>query len=194
MSSVIRDFSKLNEEQMVAFKYPSFVSELMQEYKDGRYSKDSDSFRNFNSAVTAINLLKACARLNLAIYALRDKYKIEEAIQYQNRWINQRSYSIGTQDWYKSTDEDVLKIKNAAIDARDKIHGYSKKYTIEGFEENFIDTVKYGVYAICRKFMVETRTVTQKAADAGGNVLAKIIVYGLFILLFILVGKCATGQ
>ena len=194
MSSVIRDFSNLNEEQMLDFKYPSFVSETMEEYRDGRYSKDTDGFRNFNSAVTAINLLKACAKLNLAIYALRDKYKLQEASQYQNKWIQQSIYSYGTPAWYNSTDEDVLRIKNAAIEARDKIHAYSKKYTVEGFEDGFVNTIKYGIYVICDRFFVNTKTLSEKATETGANVVGSIIAFVLFCLVFWLVAKCATGQ
>ena len=195
MSSVIRDFSQLkDEQQMVDFKYPSWVSQTMQEYRDGRYSKDSDGFRNFNSAITAINLLKSCARLNLAIYALIEKYKVQEASQYQSRWLQQSSYSFGTPAWYNSTDEDVIRIKNAAIDAKDKIHAYSKKYTLNGFEEGFINTVKYSVYAICDRFFVNTKTLKEKATETGSNILGSIVAFVLFCFVFWLVAKCATGQ
>lgn len=195
MSSVIRDFSNLkDEQQMIDFKYPSWVSGTIQEYRDGRYSMDSDSFRNLNSAVTAINLLKTCARYNLAIYALQNRYRAEEATQYQSRWITQRSYSYGSPNWHTSTDEDVLRIKNAAIAVRDKIHAYSKKYTLPEFEQNFINTFKYTVYTTCDRFFVNTKTITEKATETGSNILGSIVAFVLFCLVFWLVAKCATGQ
>jgi hypothetical protein len=210
MSSVISEFSKLDEVHMASFKYPPFVSETMQEYRSGRYSKDSDGFRNFNSAVTAINLIKACARLNLAIYALQDKLKSKELELAKDdsplgRYLStiSNSTSISTKDYLESqemkslmytTDTDLLKIKDAASDVKDKIHAYSKKYTLADFEENFVSTIKYSAYNICGKFMVETRTITERATDTGSNILGNIVIFAILTFLLILVGKCATGQ
>ena len=145
MALVIREFSKLkNEQEIVNFKYPSWVSETIHEYNSGMYSKDSDGFRNFNTAITAINLIKVCAKYNLAILALQDKYKAVEVTLYYSRF-SRPPLSYGTPNWHLSADEDVLRIKNAAIAVRDKIHAYSTKYTLQGFEEDFINTFKYAV-------------------------------------------------
>lgn len=209
MSSVINDFTKLDEVQMTSFKYPPFVSETMQEYRSGRYSKDSDGFRNFNTAVTAINLLKACARLNLAIYALQGKYKAKELKLEENnpslsRYMSMIENESSTARNYAenqemkslmyATDTDLLKIKEAASDVKDKIHAYSKKYTLADFEENFISTIKYPVYNVCNKFNVETRTITEKTTETGSNILGNIAIFAILTFLLILVGKCATGQ
>lgn len=210
MSSVVCEFSELkNEKQMVEYKYPAFVSKVFQEYRDGRYSKDSDSYRNLNSAVTAINILKACANINLAIYALRDKYLAKETELYNknpalSRYMsfiknNQSSIvsnSIFTQEKTNlpySRDADILRIKDAVIYAREKIQSYSKKYTVEGFEEDFINTVKYRVYSLCDIFGVETRTITERTVETSGNILGAIIKIGLYGLIIMLVGKCVTG-
>ena len=136
---VVREFLKLkNEEEIVNFKYPSWVSETIHEYNSGMYSKDSDGFRNFNTAITAINFIKLCAKYNLAILALQDKYKTAEATLYYSHFSRPSYSSYGTPNWHLSADEDVLRIKNAAIAVRDKIHTYNKKYTLQGFEEDFI--------------------------------------------------------
>ena len=210
MSSVISDFTNLDEAQMISFKYPPFVSETMQEYRSGRYSKDSDGFRNFNTAVTAINILKACVRLNFAIYDLRGKYKAKELElakddsalgRYLSTIANESSSVtknyIETQEMKSlayTTDADFLKIKAAAAEVKDKIHSDSKKYTLSDFEEEFISTIKYPVYNICNKFNVETRTITERATETGSNILGNIIVFALLTLLLILAGKCVTGQ
>ena len=209
MSSVINDFAKLDEEQMANYKYPSFVSETMREYRDGRYSKDSEGFKNFNSAVTAINILKSCARMNLAIYALKKKYEIMEMeaakanpalsrYQYylsnQYSVVNQYAYSEERKSLPYTSDADILQIKEAAINVRDKIHAYSKKHTVEGFEENFINTVKFGVYTICERFFVNTKTLTEKATETGSNIAGNIIAFVLFCFAFWLLAKCASGQ
>ena len=50
------------------------------------------------------------------------------------------------------------------------------------------------LYDICKKFKVETRTVTERVSEAGGNAVAYILLFGILVFLLILVGKCATGQ
>lgn len=193
MALVVREFSKLkNEQEIVNFKYPSWVSETIDEYNSGMYSKDSDGFRNFNTAITAINLIKVCAKYNLAILALQDKYKAVEATLYYSRF-SRPPLSYGTPNWHLSTDEDVLRIKNAAIAVRDKIHAYSKKYTLQGFEEDFISTFKYTVYSTCNRFRVNTKTVTEEVVDTGGNFICNILFFICFCVLFWLVAKCACS-
>ena len=193
MALVIREFSKLkNEQEIVNFKYPSWVSETIHEYNSGMYSKDSDGFRNFNTAITAINLIKVCAKYNLAILALQDKYKAVEATLYYSRF-SRPPLSYGTPNWHLSADEDVLRIKNAAIAVRDKIHAYSKKYTLQGFEEDFINTFKYAVYSTCNRFRVNTKTVTEEVVDTGGNFICNILFFICFCVLFWLVAKCACS-
>ena len=193
MALVIREFSKLkNEQEIVNFKYPSWVSETIDEYNSGMYSKDSDGFRNFNTAITAINLIKVCAKYNLAILALQDKYKAVEATLYYSRF-SRPPLSYGTPNWHLSADEDVLRIKNAAIAVRDKIHAYSKKYTLQGFEEDFINTFKYAVYSTCNRFRVNTKTVTEKVTETGGNIIFNTLFFIVFCALFGLVAKCACS-
>ena len=193
MALVIREFSKLkNEQEIVNFKYPSWVSETIDEYNSGMYSKDSDGFINFNTAITAINLIKVCAKYNLAILALQDKYKAVEATLYYSRF-SRPPLSYGTPNWHLSADEDVLRIKNAAIAVRDKIHAYSKKYTLQGFEEDFINTFKYAVYSTCNRFRVNTKTVTEEVVDTGGNFICNILFFICFCVLFWLVAKCACS-
>jgi len=202
MALVVSDFSSLkDEQQMVDFKYPSWVSETMREYRNGRYSMNSDGFKEFNTAITAINLLKSCAKLNLAIYALRDKYKAEEIELAKNspsgRYDSSNYFthsSYANPAFQSPSDENVLKIKNAAIEARDKIQAYSKKHTLPNFEQEFISTFKYTVYRICDMFFVNTKTLTEKAADTGGNCLGTIFAIFLFGLLLSLVGKCVASQ
>ena len=190
---VVREFLKLkNEEEIVNFKYPSWVSETIHEYNSGMYSKDSDGFRNFNTAITAINLIKVCAKYNLAILALQDKYKAVEVTLYYSRF-SRPPLSYGTPNWHLSADEDVLRIKNAAIAVRDKIHAYSKKYTLQGFEEDFINTFKYAVYSTCNRFRVNTKTVTEEVVDTGGNFICNILFFICFCVLFWLVAKCACS-
>ena len=193
MALVIREFSKLkNEQEIVNFKYPSWVSETIDEYNRGMYSRDSDVFRNFNTGITAINLIKVCAKYNLAILALQDKYKAVEATLYYSRF-SRPPLSYGTPNWHLSADEDVLRIKNAAIAVRDKIHAYSKKYTLQGFEEDFINTFKYAVYSTCNRFRVNTKTVTEKVTETGGNIIFNTLFFIVFCALFWLVAKCACS-
>ena len=193
MALVVREFLKLkNEEEIVNFKYPSWVSETIHEYNSGMYSKDSDGFRNFNTAITAINLIKVCAKYNLAILALQDKYKAVEATLYYSRF-SRPPLSYGTPNWHLSADEDVLRIKNAAIAVRDKIHAYSKNYTLQGFEEDFINTFKYAVYSTCNRFRVNTKTVTEEVVDTGGNFICNILFFICFCVLFWLVATCACS-
>ena len=193
MALVVREFSKLkNEQEIVNFKYPSWVSETIHEYNSGMYSKDSDEFRNFNTAITAINLIKVCAKYNLAILALQDKYKAVEATLYYSRF-SRPPLSYGTPNWHLSADEDVLRIKNAAIAVRDKIHAYSKKYTLQGFEEDFINTFKYAVYSTCNRFRVNTKTVTGKVTETGDNIIINTLFFIVFCTLLGLVAKCACS-
>ena len=193
MALVVREFSKLkNEQEIVNFKFPSWVSETINEYNSGMYSKDSDGFRNFNTAITAINFIKLCAKYNLAILALQDKYKAVEVTLYYSRF-SRPPLSYGTPNWHLSTDEDVLRIKNTAIAVRDKIHAYSKKYTLQGFEEDFINTFKYAVYSTCNRFRVNTKTVTEKVTDTGGNIIFNTLFFIVLCALFGLVAKCACS-
>lgn len=193
IASVVHEFVKLkNEQEIVNFKFPSWVSETIHEYNSGMYSKDSDGFRNFNTAITAINLIKVCAKYNLAILALQDKYKAVEATLYYSRF-SRPPLSYGTPNWHLSTDEDVLRVKNAAIGVRDKIHAYSKKYTLQGFEEDFINTFKNAVYTTCNHFFVNTKTVTEKVTETGGNIIFNTLFFIVFCVLLGLVAKCACS-
>ena len=207
ISSVIREFSELTEEQMASYRYPPHIKQIQKDYLDSPNGKSSTGFKSFNTVITAINILKSCAQLNVAIYALRDKLSTKETehekmFPFLSDSVTNRYSRSLERDYHSSemkylsytTDADLLKIKNAAIDARDRIHGYSKKYTIEGFEENFINNIKYNVFSICDKFRIETRTITEKTTETGENIIGNIIAFALFILVFILVGKCATGQ
>lgn len=185
---VVRDFIELTEEEMANYKYPDTVYSIKEGILDSRYGKDSNRYRDFNTLITGISLIKSCAQINVAIYTLQKKYKEYELLY----GTSYHSYSSMTH-WFNSTDEDVLRIKDAAIVARDKINGFSKKYTIDGFEENFINKIKYSVYAINRTFMIDTRTIGQKTEDFGIEVFGRIVLYGVFFLLFFLVAKCASG-
>ena len=118
--------------------------------------------------------------------------KQEENRYSQIRGGNYFSYSAPL--WSISKNEKVLKIKDLAISAKDRIQGYSKKYTIDGYEENFINKIKYNIYSINSIFMVDTRTLKEKAVDTGGNILGGIIAFVLFCLAFYLMAKCATGK
>ena len=187
---VIVKFSNLSEEEMANFSFPEKVSKIKKEYLDSRYGKDSYGYKDFNTAVLAIIFIKACAQINRAIYALRDKYAAQEA-KYPRGFSSYESIPFPI--WYKSTDEDVLKIKNAAIKTKDGINNYAKKYTLDGFEENFINTFKYQVFYICERFDIETRTFTQQATDAGENILIHVVGFILFVAVFFLMVKCACG-
>ena len=197
MTSVIRDFSALKDEQQMAnFKNPSWVSDKMREYREDRDSMNTNEFKNFNSATTAIYLLKSCAKLNLAIYALRDKYRKEEIEMAKNKYNlanDTYSYWNYNPNWAISTDEDVLRIRNAAVKAMDMIQSYSKKHTLPNFEQDFINTIKYSVYGICHRFSVETRTLTEKATETGGTILGSIVAFVFICFSFWLFAKCATS-
>ncbi|WP_111897396.1 hypothetical protein [Pseudoprevotella muciniphila] len=185
-NDLVDSFSKMNDKQRADFKYPSYVSETMNKFKSGdrRYNKNSDYYRNLNTIVTAINILKACANLNMAIISMSDKYKTKN-ISY---------HYLYAQSFSSYANEDVLRIKKAAIEAKNRINCFSKKYTIQGFEESCINTVKYGVYAICNKFMVETRTITQRTTEVGTNIIMSIIGFVVFCLAFWVLAKCASGH
>lgn len=181
-------FSKLSEEDMANFVYPASVHNERERLENSYYGKESADFKTFNTIITTINLIKACAKINVAIYNLQAKYRKFE----RQSGIN--SYTpFSTPSWASSTDEDVLKIKNAAINARDRIHGYSKKYTIEGFEQKFIDKIKWSVYVINNTFRVDTRTIGEKAEDASANVIGVVVGFGILVLVFFLMSKCATS-
>ena len=175
---------------MVSYSFPKYVSERKERILNSRYGKDSADFKDFNTVVTAIIIMKSCAKLNQAIYALRDKC-IESESKRPRYSSSYDSYSYTS--WYNSTDENVLKIKNAAILVRDNIHNYSKKYTVEGFEEEFVNKIKYSVYAICNKFFVETRTLTERATDTGASIIGYIVAFIIFCFLFWIIVQCACG-
>lgn len=184
--SVIQGFVQLTEEEMANYKYPDSITRIRKEIIDSYYGKDSDRYKRFNTILTAIGIIKSCAQINIAIYFLINKCEEQEQI-FGN------CYSYSPIYWFGSKNEDVLRIKNAAIAARDKIHEYSKKYTIDGFGENFINSIKHQVYAINEKFLVDTRTIGQKTKDFSTDVFGKIILYWLFLLLFFIIAKCITG-
>ena len=188
ISIVARDFVKMSEDEIANYRFPDFVFSIREDILDSRYGKDSERYKRFNTIITAINLIKSCVQINQAIYKLQNKYKKQELL-----WGRELSSYSSPTVWFNSTDEDVLRIKNAAIDARDKINSFSKKYTVEGFEKGFIDKIKYNVYAINSTFMIDTRTIGKKAEDFSIEVFGRIILYGLLFLIFFLVAKCATG-
>lgn len=186
LSSVVQDFVQLSEEEMVNYKYPDYVYEIREEIIDSYYGKNSDRYIRFNTILTAISLIKSCAQINIAIYDLINKCEEQEK-------IFGTAHTYGPIYWFASKDEDVIRIKKAAIATRDKIHGYSKKYTVDDFEEKFIDKIKYQVYVINDRFLVDTRTIGQKTQDFGIEVFGRVILYGLFFLLFFIVAKCMSG-
>lgn len=208
LSTVVKEFSELPEEEKASFTYPQSVAEMKRDYMDSPNGKNSESFKNFNTVIAAINILKSCARVNMAIYALRDKCIAKENVlgdsqsltRYMSRTENLSSdvrsviHKSEISSLPYSNDPEIIRVKNTAIETRDMIHGYNSKYTVIGFEEVFISTVKYQLYDICKKFKVETRTVTERVSEAGGNAVAYILLFGILVFLLILVGKCATGQ
>lgn len=197
LNSLIDEFSTLSMEEIASYEIPSYVSEIKENYLNSIDGKKSNGYKEFNTVITAIGLLKSCAQINMAIYALRNKYLLAEELynkqSYKKYGYNNPFTGYLNVSWHNSTDENVIRIKNAAIETRDKIHGFSKKYTVEGFEENFINTFKYRVYGICDKFYISTQTLTEKTVESGSNILVSIITFALFCLLFGLVAKCATG-
>ncbi len=163
---------------------------------NSREGKESKSFKEYNTVITAINLLKSCAKINVAIYALQNKYRAEEnRNHYRLTGVNN---DLGTrfnsQVWNSSNEEEVLQLKNSATEARDRIHSYSKKYTVDGFETGFINTIKYSVYDICRRFYVETKTMSDKAEEAGSNCLGLIVSFAILILIFWVLTKIFVKQ
>lgn len=191
-SNLIPDFFTLDESGMAAYETPSCFDTTRQGILDGRYGKESADYKNYNTFATAFYLIRACAKINVAIYALKEKYRTEEKRLPYNI-TDSFSYSIIGEIWDNTTDEDALRIKSAAVDAKNRIQTYSPKYTSEDFEEGFINLLKYPVYEICHKFGVDTRTLTQKSCDLGANVLFNIISFAIFCLAFGLLAKCATS-
>lgn len=187
---VIQLFVSLTEEQMANYTTPRKVGERKEQIIE-RYGKGSNDYKQFNTVVTAIGMIVRCAQINESIRALHAKYKQKED-KYKYRFDSR--YDSITYDWSKSTDPDAMKIKDAAITARNKIHGYSKRYTIDGFEEGFVDKIKMGVYNVCGKFSVDTQTVESKIEDFSIDAVIKIVGYGLMFLAFFLVAKCAMNN
>ena len=193
-SYLISDFFNLNEFEMAEYKTPSSLSETKNRIENRRYGKDSADFKDYNTFATAFNMIKACAKLNVAIYAMKEKYYKEEMQRpHYSSYSNFNDSLIGRY-WGNTTDEDALRIKSAANAIKEKIHYYSKKYTVDDFEEKFVNKFKYSVYSICKLFDVETRTLTERATDTGTNILFHVIAFVLFCLLFAFVAKCATGN
>lgn len=191
LHSQVQMFVSLTEEEMAEYTYPRSFDEAEEQILNNREGRSSQTYKEYNTIVTAMNMIIACARINLAIKALHAKYKnieIKHGLKNSSLYRDESNISF-----YKSSEPDVLKIKNLAIKARDRIHNYSKSYTTGDFEKEFVNKLKYKVYAICNVFFVETRTIGQKAEDAGSDFLMKLIMFGLFVLVFFLVAKCATS-
>ena len=192
-SYLISDFFKLSVDEMAEYKTPSSFAYTKERIENSRYGRDSADFKDYNTFATAFGFVRSCAKLNVAIHGLKEKYRAEEIARARYLpYYNDRD-SL-TNYWANTTDECALKIKSAANIIKKGIHSYSKKYTLEDFEEKFINKFKYSVYVICHNFGIETRTLTEKAADTGSNILLNIIAFALFCLVFSFVAKCATGN
>lgn len=189
-STLIPDFFKLSDVEIVSYTSPPEYKRILES------SNSSNSSRDFNTLVTAKSFILLCAKVNVAIYSLKEKYLAKES-KYSalvDPSIVFRSSMLPKENWAYTTDEDVLKIKRAVIVLKDYIQNYSRKKVADDFENNFINTFKYQVYDLCRTFGVDTRTIKEKASDTGTDIFANIILYGILFFLFILVAKCATGS
>ena len=187
---VVQQFVALPEDQMSCYKFPRVVGERKQEIID-HYGKNSDDYKQFNTVLTGISLIVCCAQINQAIRALYSKYKQKED---KYRFTSSYSSYYNVPNWSLSKDPDVLSIKYTAITARDEIHGYSRKYTVDDFEKDFIDKVKIGVYDICFVFSIDTQSLGEKIEDASWNIGAGVVVYGIIFLLFFLMATCAINH
>lgn len=190
-SYLISDFFNMSEVEMAAYTPPSSLATTRNWIESGRYGKDSADYKDFNTFATALSMIRYCAKINIAIYALRDKYRAEESNRPRYNYISDSQIGMY---WKDTTDKDALKIKSAANAAKESIHFYSKKYTTDDFEEKFVNKIKYSVYAICNVFGVETRTMTERATDTGANMMGGIIAFVFFCLAFALLAKCASGN
>ena len=188
----VKSFSKLSEDGMANYSFPKEVSEIKERILNSRYGKDSGNYKDFYTTTTAISILRACARINIAIYALHNRCVAQEAKIPRYLKDSYENYS-SCLSLHDTNDKEIMNIKDAATKAKEWINYYSKKYTIDGFEENFINTLKYNVYSICERFNVETRTLTQRATDAGEDFLIKVVLFLLFVGVFFLMAKCACG-
>lgn len=194
-SYLIPDFFNLSEREMAEYKTPSSLSRTKSRIETSRYGKDSADFKDYNTFATAFGFVRSCAKLNVAIDGLKEKYRAEEISRshYSYSYSSYGNSIIGV-NWARTTDEHALKIKEAANSIKEGLHFYSKKYTDDEFEDEFINKFKYSVYAICEKFDIETRTLTERATDTGTSVIFNVIAFVLFCLMFAFVAKCATGN
>lgn len=197
-SFLISNFFTLTEGEMATYDYPTSISRLREQLNNSRYLDSAYHDKDFNSFVTALGLVKACANINVAINSLylKSKEKELELIKMIGVYCYNNSYNNHYYDscYFDKNDEDIIKIKIAANEVKERIHGYSKKYTIEGFEDNFINSIKYQVYTICDRFHIETRSITERATEKGIDIITWIVLFVLFCVFFSFIAKCATGN
>lgn len=197
-SYLISDFFRLNEVEITSYLSPKTISDTKESFNNSIGSKDTNSFKEFNTFVTAFTLVKECANLNMAIYSLKEKYHQEEiSFAKENPGgVYHFSYfrdNIHNMNWYESSDKDVLRIRDIAYSIKDIIHSYNKKYTRNDFEEKFINKFKFTIYNTCNIFRIDTRTFTEKATEKGENIFFHILFFVLFCFAFFLVSKCASS-
>lgn len=192
-SYLISGFFKLSEKEMLEYETPSSILSTRREIEDSCYSKDSDTYIEFNTFVTTYNLIRKCLNLNSAINTLREKYKLEEIARKRYRQQSPFDSLIHTV-WYRTSDPDALEIKRLAISAKERIQGYNKKYVTTDFENLFINKIKYQVYVICDRFRIDTRTLTEKTTDTGINLLIYVIGFVVLCVVFYLIGKFASAK
>lgn len=189
---IVQHFIVLTEEQMSNYCFPNKVSQRKIQIVE-RYGKNSDDYKKFNTMVTAIAMIVRCAQVNEAIRKLYLQYKQRED-EYPYLKIQSKGYNELYYNWNSSQDADVQNIKDAAITARDEFHAYSKKYTIEGFDDNFVNKLRLGVYNICSKFYVDTHTTEEKIENFAIGAVENVIGFALMLLMFFLVAKCAISN
>ena len=194
LSFEVSQFVNLSEEDISSYTIPSNAKKMRDRYITGDYSKDS-IYTEINTVITAMEIIVSCAQINKAIYALQNRYKKnEEEMQTKYHIYNDDVMILIKKNWSLDKNEDVINLKNAIIKARDKINYFSHKYTVKGFQEDFISEVRPKIYSLCDKFRLEPRTKTDKAKEGFGNFINYLICFVIFCLLFYLVVKCATGK
>lgn len=184
---LVKSFIDLDEKEKATYEFPISVLKKIDELRS-EYGRKSSRYIRYNTIITSIYIIKYCAGINISINNLAERCRYTDRI-FRNTYTSHAPIL----NWNIYSDKDVIAIKNAATVAINKINTYSRVYTVDNFEKDFVEKIKEQVLQIAWRFNIDTSSTSDKLKEAGGNCLGEAVLIIVGLLVITLIAKCATG-